>query len=153
MNNIIVRVIDCHIVFMNDSKFEFLMLKRSDNKIYPRIWQGVTGKIKKYEVPKHAAIRELKEETGLKPENLWTVDTVNYFYDAKNNTMNLIPVFGVQVLSKNVVLSNEHSEYKWCNFNDAINLLTWEQQKKGLQVFNDMLKKNDKRIKILKLEL
>ena len=47
MNSIMVRVIDCHIAFYNtDAKdWEFLLLKRSDKKIYPGIWQGVTGKI------------------------------------------------------------------------------------------------------------
>ena len=41
--------------------------------------------------------------TGLKAKKIWTVDTVNTFYDAKNNTINLIPVFGVIVNNKKII--------------------------------------------------
>ena len=74
-------------------------LKRSDDKIYPGIWQGVTGKIKDEEPPYKTALRELKEETGLTADKMWTADKVNMFYDATENIMNLIPVFGVVVSS------------------------------------------------------
>ena len=78
---------------------------------------------------------------------------VNTFYDAQNNTMNLIPVFGVKVNSLKIVLSNEHSEYKWCNINETIKLLAWEQQKKGIEIFYEMLQENKKRLKILEIKI
>ena len=34
--------------------------------------------------------------------------------------------------TQKVTLSNEHIEYKWYNIDEAIKLLTWNQQKKGL---------------------
>ena len=153
MNEIKIRVIDCHIAHYNvDLKdWEFLLLKRSSNKIYPGIWQGVTGKIENYELPYKTALRELNEETALQPKKMWTIDQVNSFYDAKNNIMNLIPVFGVSVELKNVTLSKEHSEYKWCNISETIKLLTWEQQKKGVHIFYQMLKENKDRLKILEI--
>ena len=153
MNNIKIRVIDCHITYYHENDYLFLLLKRANNRIYPGIWQGVTGKIDNNELPFQTAIRELEEETKLSPKQLWTIDKVNMFYDAKNNIMNLIPIFGVRVETKNVVLSNEHVEYKWCNIDEAIKLLTWEQQKKGLKIFYDMLKENKKRIKIMELKI
>ena len=165
MNNIKIRVIDCHIAYYNKQKndWEFLLLKRSNNKIYPGIWQGVTGKIDGNEIPhqtwlrelketlNEAAARELKEETNLIAEKMWSIDKVNMFYDAQNNIMNLIPVFGVLVSSKNVTLSEEHSEYKWCDIDETIKLLTWEQQKKGVHIFYQMLKENNDRLKILEI--
>ena len=69
--------------------YKYLLLKRSSNQIYPNIWQCVTGKIKLNESEHKAAIRELKEETGLSPINFWTLDHVNYFYESKKNRMNL----------------------------------------------------------------
>ena len=104
-NNIQIRVIDCHIAIYNNNDWKFLLLKRSDDKMYPGIWQGVTGKINDDEAPYKTALRELKEETGLLADKMWTIDKVNIFYDATGNIMNLIPVFGVVVNSKNVVLS------------------------------------------------
>tara|TARA_B100002052_G_scaffold299180_2_gene336051 strand:- start:7594 stop:8055 length:462 start_codon:yes stop_codon:yes gene_type:complete len=153
VTNIKIRVIDCHIAYKNRNDWQFLMLKRSSNKIYPNIWQGVTGKINNKEQPYRTAIRELFEETGLRPSKIWSIDTVNLFYDSNNNVMNLIPVFGVQVLTKNIKISDEHSEFKWCNINQAIKLLTWEQQKKGIQIFYDMLIEKKDRLKILEINL
>ena len=65
MSDIKVRVIDCHIVCYNDNKldWEFLLLKRSMDTIYPGTWQGVTGKIELSETPYKTALRELMEET------------------------------------------------------------------------------------------
>lgn len=158
MNNIKVRVIDCHIAYYNDKKrdWEFLLLKRSKdipNQRYPGIWQGVTGKIENSELPYKAALRELNEETGLKAEKLWTIDKVNTFYDAEENIMTLVPVFGVIVNSTNILLSKEHSEYKWCVIEETIKLLPWEQQKKGVQIFYQMLKENKDRLKILEIKI
>ena len=155
MSKIKIRVIDCHIAYFNKDKsdWDFLLLKRSKNKIYPNIWQGVTGKINNNELPYKTALRELNEETSLQPKKMWTIDQVNSFYDAKNNIMNLIPVFGVSVELKNVTLSKEHSEYKWCNISETIKLLTWEQQKKGVHIFYQMLKENKDRLEILEIKI
>jgi len=158
MNKIKVRVIDCHITHYNDKKsdWEFLLLKRDKNipnQRYPGIWQGVTGKIEDAELPYRAALRELKEETGLKVKKMWTIDKVNTFYDAEENIMTLVPVFGVAVNSINVLLSKEHCEYKWCNIKETIKLLPWVQQKKSVQIFYDMLKENKDRLKILEIKI
>ena len=155
MNNIKVRVIDCHIAYYNDNKssWEFLLLKRSKSTIYPEIWQGVTGKIENSELPYKAALRELMEETGLNAKKMWTIDKVNYFYDSKMDIMNLIPVFGVTVNSKNVIISKEHSEYKWCNINETIKLITWEEQKKGVEIFHEMLTENGKRLEMMEIQI
>ena len=153
MTDIKIRVIDCHIAYKKGNDWQFLMLKRSKNRIYPSIWQGVTGKINDKEKPCRTAIRELFEETGLKPSRMWSIDTVNLFYDSNDDIMNLIPVFGVQVLTKNIKISDEHSEFQWCNINQAIKLLTWEQQKKGIQTFYDMLIEKKDRLKILEINL
>ena len=158
MNKIKVRVIDCHIAYYDDKKsdWKFLLLKRSEdipNQRYPGIWQGVTGKIESSELPYKTALRELTEETGLKAEKLWTIDKVNTFYDAGKNIMTLVPVFGVVVNSVNVLLSREHSEYKWCDINETIKLLAWEQQKKGIYIFYQMLRENKDRLKILEINI
>jgi len=155
MSEIKVRVIDCHIAYYNNNKssWEFLLLKRSKATIYPEIWQGVTGKIENSELPYKTALRELKEETGLNAKKIWTIDKVNAFYDAKIDIMNLIPVFGVAVNSKNIMISKEHSEYKWCNINETIKLIAWEEQKKGVEIFYEMLKENGKRLQMMEIQI
>ena len=44
---IVVRVVDCHIFRWDNGEPVFLLLKRSENQMYPGIWQCVTGKIEK----------------------------------------------------------------------------------------------------------
>ena len=145
---IIVRVVDCHIFRWENEKPVFLLLKRSKNQIYPDAWQCVTGKIEKNETPNDAAIRELKEETGLTPISMWIVDQVNHFFEVKSNRMNLIPVFGVQVDSTNITLSVEHNDYKWCSVDEGIDLIMWNQQKQGLFNFHHMLTKEPQKLKL-----
>ena len=77
---------------------------------------------------------------------MWTIDKVNTFYDADENIMTLVLVFGGVVNSINVLLSREHSEYKWCDIDETIKLLPWEQQKKGVHIFYQMLKENKDRL-------
>jgi len=151
MTSIQVRVIDCHVVFLGEKEPLYLMLKRSPEKLYGGIWQCVTGKIEKNESPIETAVRELEEETGLNPKNKWTIDIVNHFYEAEYDRMNLIPVFGVEVQAKNVVLSDEHSEYLWCNIDDALSLFTWTQQKNGLKAFHEMLTASPKKLNFSKI--
>ena len=139
MTEIVVRVIDCHIAYLVDGNPKFLMLKRSPQKMYGGIWQCITGKIESDEKPIETAIRELNEETGLSPINKWTVDQVNHFYEAEFDRMNLIPIFGVEVDSLKVKLSDEHSDYKWCELEEAVKLFMWTQQKNGLLAFHEML--------------
>ncbi|MBC8256012.1 MAG: NUDIX pyrophosphatase [Candidatus Marinimicrobia bacterium] len=139
MTEIVVRVVDCHIFRWENGKPLYLLLKRSESQMYPGIWQCVTGKIEADERPHEAAIRELKEETGFMPNSMWTVDQVNHFFEAEQNRMNLIPVFGVEVDSSNITLSPEHTEYKWCSVDEGADLMLWNQQKQGLLNFHRMI--------------
>jgi len=139
MTDITVRVIDCHIAVQTDTSFRFLILKRSNETVCPNHWQCVTGKIEQGELPYIAAIREVKEETGLRPVRMWTVDTVNFFYEHKVNQLNVVPVFGMIVDNFDVSLSNEHVDFKWLSIDQALDSLIWRKQIDGLREFNRML--------------
>ena len=140
MIDVAVRVIDCHVVYINEKKERlFLSLKRSQKERYPNIWQCVTGGILNQENPEQTAIRELFEETGLTPKRMWSIETVNYYYDPKYSTMNLIPVFGVEVDEINITLSDEHQEYLWGMDKEIESILFWRQQKIGVKIFSEML--------------
>ena len=151
MTNIVVRVMDCHVFRLVDNKPIYLLLKRSPEQIYPSIWQCVTGKIEAGEKPHETGLRELKEETGLTPLSMWTVDQVNHFFEADKNRMNLIPIFGVEVESEMVTLSPEHTEYKWCHVNEGVDLLLWNQQKQGLKTFHKLITEESKKMFLSKI--
>ena len=147
MANLLIRVIDAYVFYQSKDGLEYLLLKRAKTKMYEHLWQGVAGKIEKNEQAWQAAIRELKEETGFDPARIFIADHISKFYEAHGDRINLVPVFGIEVENKNVVLSEEHSEYQWQDFQNAQGLLSWEGQKTGLTVVNKMLMENDDRLK------
>ena len=153
MANLKVRVVDCYVYFQKAKEVEFLLLKRNKNKLYEHLWQGVAGKIEKDEKAWETAVRELKEETGLAPKKMFVADHVSRFYEKHKDRMNLVPVFGIEVDSKDVTLSDEHIDYKWLDFEEAFDTLIWNGQKQGLKTVYNMLLKNDDRIRWSTIEL
>ena len=153
MNQIKVRVVDCYVYRRTDDGIIFLLMKRNLNKIYEHLWQGVAGKIEEGETSSEAAIRELKEETGLSPVNMFVADHVSKFYEVHGDRINLVPVFGIEVDSEIINLSEEHISYKWVDINEALNTLVWNGQKKGIQTVHDMVINNDDRMIWSKVEV
>ena len=153
MANLKVRVVDCYIYHQKDKELKFLLLKRNKNKLYEHLWQGVAGKIEKDEKAWETAVRELKEEPGLAPKKMFVADHVSRFYEKHKDRMNLVPVFGIEVDSKDVTLSDEHIDYKWLDFEEAFDTLIWNGQKQGLKTVYNMLLKNDDRIRWTTIEL
>lgn len=112
----------------------YLILKRK-SKYMHGLWGQVAGKIEDGETAWQAALRETKEETGITPEKLYTVDIVESFYEITSNHISIIPAFVAFVAeSSSVSLSNEHSEYKWVTANQAKKLLPFIQQKRTIDI-------------------
>ena len=153
MPNMIIRVIDAYVYIPTKNGLLFLLLKRAKTKMYEHIWQGVAGKIEKGEKSWETAKRELQEETGLKPNKIFIVDHVSKFYEQKDDRINLVPVFGIEVNTREVVLSDEHSEYKWVTINEALDLLVWTGQKQAIKIVNDMILCNDDRMRWSKIKV
>ncbi|MBL7013618.1 MAG: NUDIX domain-containing protein [Candidatus Marinimicrobia bacterium] len=153
MPEAVIRVVDAYVFKKCENSVQYLLLKRAKTKIYEHLWQGVAGKIEPGEKAWEAAIRELKEETGFIPKSLFVADHVSRFYEVYGDRVNLIPVFGIEVPDLPVQLSGEHSEFEWMSFNDALNRLVWRGQKQGLTVVNEMITKNDDRMRWSKMEI
>lgn len=145
----IANTIQVHIAAYNKDidDYLYLVLQRSDKlDIYPSLWQVVTGFIEENETAVDAAIRETKEETGLTPISIWTLPYLTSFFNAKRNIINFAPVFGFLVeFQENIKLSEEHSAYKWVNFEECLKILELPSHKEGTIVFNSyVLSKNNK---------
>ena len=138
MPKITANYIEVHICHIKDKERKFLMLKRSErSKIYPGIWQMVTGKIDAGESTSDAVKRELAEETGLKAENLFVVPKINSFYFPTSDKIVLSPVFLAIVNSTDVTISDEHSEYKWVSYDEAIKIIYWPNQIESLTIIKN----------------
>lgn len=145
--NIEIRVIDAYVYRITSAGLLFLVLKRAKTKMYEHIWQGVAGKIEDGETSWEAATRELKEETGLAPSKMFVADHVSKFYETNGDRINLVPIFGIEVDSKSVIISQEHCDYKWVDLSGALDLLVWRGQKEAVQVVHDMVISNDDRMR------
>ncbi|MCH8327031.1 MAG: NUDIX domain-containing protein [Candidatus Marinimicrobia bacterium] len=147
MTEVVVRVIDLHVVRWVKQEPRYLLLHRAKGQMYAGVWQGVTGKLEKGEKAWETALRELREETGQSARRLWTVDQVNFFYEASHDRMNAIPVFGAEVADEEVVLSKEHDYYQWSAIEEAVKLILWGQQRTGLRAFHDMLTQTKEKLR------
>ncbi len=153
MTDVKIRVVDCYVFRQTDEGLKFLLLKRNKNKLYEHLWQGVAGKIETGETAWQTGIRELKEETGLAPVKMFVADHVSRFHEVHGDRINLVPVFGIEVDSSEVSLSEEHIDFKWVDIEEALKTLVWNGQKKGIQTVYEMVTRKDDRMRWSKIIL
>ncbi|OMH31858.1 DNA mismatch repair protein MutT [Motiliproteus sp. MSK22-1] len=115
------------VISTSGNETKILLMKRAKEGF----WCHVAGKIESNEAAWQALVRELKEETGLMAEELYTAEYLEQFYESKKNVITLIPVFVVKVSSdKKITLNEEHSEFRWCSLQEAKSLAPFPNQKK-----------------------
>jgi dATP pyrophosphohydrolase len=128
-------------VFRRTPLFEFLQIRRSAKTgEYQGSWQTVYGGIEKGETAVEAALRELREETGLKPINMWQVEYLESFYFMVHDYVTVMPVFGVEVARDAALLLNdEHDAHRWVTEAQIDGSFMWRTQRDALKVLLDEL--------------
>lgn len=151
---IVSTLIEAHIFRQVKNDIEFLLLKRSKEVKYPELWQMVTGEIDKNEKAHQTALREIYEETGLSPLKLWVVPHINSFYSPEENEICMIPVFAALV-DKNatIKISEEHTQYKWVNKDEAKKLLAWKGQRESVDTIYDYFMKEQKKLNFVEIDI
>lgn len=148
------NIIEAHICRIRNEQLEFLALKRSENEVYPNLWQMVSGRMNEGEKAFEAAAREIFEETKIKVNELWVVPNVNSFYSAKDDTVSLIPVFLAMVeFEQEIFLSEEHSEFRWVGFEEICNLLAWQGQIDSVKIIKQYLTDKKSFLDLAKIQL
>jgi len=123
-----------------------LLLKRIPSR--GGFWQGVTGGVERNEDPVEAAARELIEETRLVPSDFQTID-YSYSFPVEDRFRYLYPS-GTEDITEHVFmaritdeqepeLSEEHDQYRWCKFDEALSLLRWPENIEALKRCNRLL--------------
>lgn len=137
-------MIQIHVVRRRNESIEYLVMKRSDDEeIYPGIWQVITGMIEPDESAQEAALRELHEESGLRPLEFYCLPYITSFFSIRRNQLQHVPVFAAIVdPGVEVVLSEEHSEFKWVSFDEAIQILPFPSHKDGTKVMREYVIEN-----------
>ena len=112
---------------------EVLVLRRAAGERCAGTWETVHGHIEGGELPAAAALRELREETGLAPERLYNVSRVETFYLHARDVLALIPVFCAFVpAAAQVTLSGEHDRSEWLGPEEASRRFAWPRERRAL---------------------
>jgi dihydroneopterin triphosphate diphosphatase len=126
-------VIEVFVIRHNGGDWRVLLLQRAADGKRPLSWETVYGKIDRGERPERAAIRELREETGLEPESLYNV-TVSSFYLHESQTIQMCITFAAFVSEDSAVaLAEEHQGCEWVSLQEACERFTWPREAQALR--------------------
>ena len=122
---------------------QYLLLKRIS--YIGEFWQPATGGVEEGETRIQALHREVLEETGIKDvvriiEDVGHYEFWHFFKPEARSRLIKEYVFGVEISSnEKIVIGCEHSEYRWCSFEEALKLLKWNENKEALKKLNEIL--------------
>jgi len=141
MTTIVARIVEIYLFRRIDGCPWYLVLRRSAHeRLYPGIWQVITGTMEPGETAVQAARREAQEETGLTLKRFWSVPGIGCFYDAASDTVQMCPQFAGEVdATAAPTLSAEHQEFQWMDVDRASGILAWPGQRQTVRVVHDFL--------------
>jgi dihydroneopterin triphosphate diphosphatase len=134
MTEVRVAYVDAYLLRPGVSGLEVLTLRRGPTGRSPGSWETVHGHIEAGETPLAAALRELREETGLEPARLYNLSRVEAFYRHRTDDITLIPVFaGVVDPRAEVRHSSEHDRAEWLAPPEAAARFSWPRERRALE--------------------
>jgi 8-oxo-dGTP pyrophosphatase MutT (NUDIX family) len=132
--------INCIVFKPEGGSYKFLILKRAEDR--GGFWQPITGGVKEGEEQISAVKRELMEETGV-TKYRQLINLKYSFCFSLPHLGNLTEnVYAVEVHPETeIVLSHEHTEYRWLDFEESLVLIKYESNKEGLRRLRKVLER------------
>jgi dATP pyrophosphohydrolase len=130
-----------------------LMLRRSKESIFGKEWCHIAGSIENGETAWQAALREIREETGLQPEIFYSANFCEQYYRPDLECVTVLPVFvGIIGKDQTIRLNPEHTEYKWMTISEAQNVVSLPVQRYVLNQIKETFIDN-RPSELLKIEM
>jgi 8-oxo-dGTP pyrophosphatase MutT (NUDIX family) len=127
-----VGVVDVLVFRAVQRGWQVLVLRRAQGTRCPGTWEMVHVKVESGETLPAAARRELREETGLEAEQLFSV-TMHPFYLVPGATVQLAAVFAAVVNGDAPVRRGpEHDKHGWVTVAAARRRFTWPHERRHL---------------------
>ena len=119
------------VILVNESDGKFLLLN------YPsKHWDFVKGKMEEGETERETALRETNEETGINDVEFLNGfrEEIEYYFRADNQDIHKKVIFFLgKTKTKDIILSHEHLDFIWLDFNNALNKITYKNAKNLLK--------------------
>jgi 8-oxo-dGTP pyrophosphatase MutT (NUDIX family) len=124
-------------------RLEILLIRRAPHRIFPGLWQCVTGGVEAGERIPEAAMREVREETGLGPDEIeafYDLDQVAPFYDEGADAVVISAIFAARVRpDAEAHESWEHDGLRWVPAADAPGLAIWPSYGESVRRVRELL--------------
>ena len=138
-----VGTIDVYLISPRTDGWRILTLQRAGNTRCPMAWEAVHGRIEAGEEPEQAAVREVREETGLAVLRLYNV-SVQPFYLHRTHTVELAVVFAAFVDPAAAIrLGDEHARSEWLVPDLALERFVWPRERAALRDILQLLQGGD----------
>ena len=119
------------ILFNESENRKFLLLN------YPsKHWDFVKGKMENGETTHETALRETKEETGISDVEFLDgfEEEIEYYFRAENQDIHKKVIFFLgKTKTLDIILSHEHLDFIWLDYDNALNKITYENAKNLLK--------------------
>lgn len=122
------------IVVQRNPRLQILLLKRTDTKI----WDFPKGHFTTGELEEEVARRELYEETKMTEVTIFSDFRLEYtFINPQGSHRKIILFLGET--SQEPIISTEHTSYRWCSAEVALDLVEFEEKKGAIRKALDFL--------------
>ncbi len=143
MTSIVAGVVDVYVIRPLPGGWKVLVVQRALDTRCPGAWEAIHGKIETGEAPENAAVREVREETGLAVARLYNV-TVQPFYLHMFGTVQMAVVFAAFVDEPaSVELGEEHQKFDWLSLEEAAERFVWPREREALDHIHRLLRTGD----------
>ena len=141
---IVQKIVLAGVVF-NENGSILILQRRSDEDIYPNMWELPSGKREPLEPSIESLKREVFEESGLEIELVSALSVFDYQIEKENEIRDSTQVnFIVKAKNANVKLSEEHQAFAWLKPEELDNYnLSKETKaviKQALNTYNKLVK-------------